>query len=169
MLLSVPGSLDVPVEPRDGRIRGGCPLQLGGVSESTRRGQLIAHFPLLVKYLLLRFIVSPAQLGRDEVAVRTVLRRVLVHAAEQPFLARLIVDAQLRKDRVDLGQYGPVEGVDARQVVVRAVLPGIRHRLVLGRDSGGSRILKSWSTGNVFTVCFVVVVVAKVRSKRNVE
>lgn len=93
---------------------------------------------------------SPAQLGRNEIAVRAVLRRVLVHAAEQSFLARLVVDAQLCEYRVDLRQDGTVERVNGGQAV--AVLPGIGHRLVLGHDSGGSGILITWPSGNVFTV-----------------
>ena len=100
-----------------------------------------------------RIPISPAQLRRNKVAVRTVLRRILVHATKQPFLARLFAHAQLGEYRVDFGQNRSVEGVDGRQIH-RSILSGVgqSRRLVLGGDSGGSGILITGSAGNVFTV-----------------
>lgn len=91
-------------------------------------------------------INSPAQLSRDEVAVRTVLCWILVHAAEKAFLTRIIGYTQLREYRIDLHQNGPIERIDGCQIVV-VVLSGIRHRLILCRNSRGSRTL---NTGYIF-------------------
>lgn len=92
-------------------------------------------------------INSPAQLSRDEIAVRTILRWVLVHAAEQSLLAGLIGYSQLREYRIDLHQNRSIERINSRQIVV--VLPRIGHRLILCRDSRGGWTL---NTGNIFNV-----------------
>lgn len=149
MILAVPGGLDVPVEPCHGHIWIRCPLQFTGVSVNGDHIISITFDPSTTP----PHSCLPAQLSRDEVAVRTVLGGILVHAAEQSLLAGLIVNAQLREYRVYLGQNGAVEGIDGSQVLI--VLPWVGHRLVLGHDSGGSRILITGSTMNVFTVCVV--------------
>lgn len=58
----------------------------------------------------------PTELGGDEVAVRTVCGRILVHAADDALLAQFILDAQLFDDFVDLQQYGTVERIVVERI-----------------------------------------------------
>lgn len=54
----------------------------------------------------------PAQLGGNEIAVRTVLERRFVHAADETFLARFVGEAQLQHDFVDFAQDWTVDGIN---------------------------------------------------------
>lgn len=67
--------------------------------------------------------------------MRTELRRVLVHAADQPFPARLLLEPEPEQDAVDLGQDGAVERVvgDAgrlQQLLLQRVLLAVRLLLL---------------------------------------
>lgn len=60
---------------------------------------------------MIRKLYIPTQLSGYEVAVRAVCSRILVHVADDAFLAQIIVDAQLLNDFIDLQQYRTVEWI----------------------------------------------------------
>lgn len=88
VILTIPSRLDVSVESRDCHIRTRRPLQFTDIPAKNREGD---EKPLSIDTLLHQLntkqkssenLFSPAQLCRDEVTMRTILRGILVHTAQ---------------------------------------------------------------------------------------